>query len=99
MSKKGTMYFTIVSTGFYYGNSFLEKGDIVSLEKEPDNPYDKEAIMVKIEGLGKIGYVANSAHTVKGESMSAGRMYDKVEDGTQGEVMYVMDCDVLCRVI
>lgn len=30
------------------------------LEKESDNEYDKEAIQVLCEGLGKIGYVANS---------------------------------------
>ncbi|MDO4175854.1 MAG: HIRAN domain-containing protein [Bacillota bacterium] len=99
MSKKDTIYFTMVATDFYYGNSFLEKGDIVSLEKEPDNQHDKEAIMVKVEGLGRIGYVANSTHTVLGESMSAGRMYDKVEDGAQAEVMYIMDRGVLCRLI
>ena len=37
--------------------------------KEPDNEYDNEAIQVKIKGLGKVGYVANSPYTVKGESM------------------------------
>lgn len=26
----------------------------VKLEKEPDNEYDKEAIQVKVKGLGKI---------------------------------------------
>ena len=99
MSKRDTIYFTMVATDFYYGNSFLERGDKVSLEKEPDNQHDKEAIMVKVEGLGRIGYVANSTHTVLGESMSAGRMYDKVEDDTQAEVMYIMDRGVLCRLI
>ena len=38
----------------------------IRLEKEPDNAYDKEAIMVKLEGRGKIGYVANSPYTVAG---------------------------------
>lgn len=33
-----------------------------------------------MKGLGKIGYVANSPFTVKGESMSVGRFYDKIED-------------------
>ena len=32
------------------------------------------------EGLGKIGYVANSSNTVIGDSMSAGRIYDKIGD-------------------
>lgn len=99
MKEKKDMYFTIVATDFYFGSSFMERGDKVTLEKEPDNEHDKEAIMVKMEGLGRVGYVANSTHTVKGESMSAGRMYDKVEDGVQAEIMYVMDRGVLCRII
>ena len=44
--------------------------------KREDNEYDKEAIKVIYEGLGKIGYVANSSYTVIGDSMSAGRIYD-----------------------
>ena len=31
-------------------------------------------------GLGLVGYVANSTYTVKGECMSAGRLYDKIGD-------------------
>lgn len=99
MAMKDAIYFTIVATDFYYGNSFLERGDKVTLEKEPDNKHDKEAIMVKMEGLGRIGYVANSVHTVIGESMSAGRLYDKVEDGAKAEVMYIMERSVLCRLV
>ena len=44
-----------------------------------------EAIQVKAKGLGKIGYVANSPFTVKGESMSAGRLYDKIGDKAKGK--------------
>ena len=57
----------------------------------PDNEYDKEAIQVKIKGLGKIGYVANSPFTVKGESMSAGRLYDRIGDKAKGKVLFVVD--------
>ena len=67
-------YFTLAGTNHYFGAFFLKKGMRVELEKEPDNKYDKEAIRVNMEGLGKIGYVANSAYTVMGESMSAGRL-------------------------
>ena len=79
------MYFTIAGCSHYYGTQFMEKGMKVKLEKEPDNPYDKEAIMVKIKGLGKCGYVANSPYTVQGESMSAGRLYDKIGDKAKEE--------------
>lgn len=33
--------------------------------------------MVRIKGLGKAGYVANSPYTVIGESLSAGKKYGK----------------------
>ena len=46
------VYFTLTGTKYHYGMDFLEKGMKLYLEKEPDNKYDKEAIMVKKEGLG-----------------------------------------------
>lgn len=52
------VYFTLTGTKYYYGNDFLKKGMRIMLVKEPDNEYDKEAIKVMYEGLGKIGYVA-----------------------------------------
>lgn len=53
------LYFTIAGCSHYFGSDFMEKGMKVKLEKEPDNEYDKEAIQVKIKGLGKVGYVAS----------------------------------------
>ena len=49
------LYFTIAGCSHYFGSDFMEKGMKVKLEKEPDNEYDKEAIQVKVKGLGKIG--------------------------------------------
>ena len=92
------LYFTIAGCSHYFGSDFMEKGMKVKLEKEPDNEYDKEAIQVKIKGLGKIGYVANSPFTVKGESMSAGRLYDKIGDKAKGKVVFVVDGGVVCRI-
>ena len=66
------MYFTIAGMKYYYGNEFIEAGMEVSLVKEPDNEVDKEAIKVQLDGLGLIGYVANSPFTMMGESMSEG---------------------------
>ena len=70
----------------------------VKLVKEPDNEYDTEAIKVEMEGLGLIGYVANSPRTVQGESYSAGRLYDKIGDTAEGKVMYVLPKGVLAFV-
>lgn len=90
------MFFTITGTRFYHGKDFFEKDMKVKLVKEPDNPFDKEAILVKVEGLGDVGHVANSPYTVVGESYSAGRLYDKIDDTAEGTVLYVVDSGVLC---
>ncbi len=70
---------------------------MVRLEKEPDNEHDAEAIMVKIKGLGKVGYVANSPYTVIGESISAGRLYDKIRNVASGKILYILPNGVLCQ--
>lgn len=93
------MYFTITGLKYHYGSEFLEAGMEVTLVKEPDNEADKEAIRVELEGLGLIGYVANSPHTVMGESMSAGRLYDKIADKAVGSIKYKLPGGVLCEVI
>ena len=82
------IYFTITGTSHYYGDEFVEPGMKVRLVKEPDNEYDREAIKVEMDGLGQIGYVANSPYTVQGESMSAGRLYDRFGETAEGEVLY-----------
>lgn len=92
------MYFTIAGCNHYYGTEFMEKGMKVKLVKEPDNEYDKEAIQIKIKGLGKVGYVANSPYTVQGESMSAGRLYDKIGDKAKGKIVFVVGGTAVCRV-
>lgn len=46
-----------------------------------------------------IGYVANSPYTVKGESMSAGRLYDKIGGKAKGKIVFVTDGGVICKVI
>lgn len=94
MSKK--IYFTLTGTQYFHGKDFLEKDMKVNLVKDPDNDYDKEAIKVELEGLGQIGHVANSMHTVVGESHSAGRLYDKIGDTAEGKILYVMPTGVLC---
>ena len=82
----------------HYGNEFMEVGIEVKLVKEPDNEVDKEAIKVELEGLGLIGYVANSPYTVLGKSMSAGRLYDKIGDEVIGIVKYKLPGGVLWEV-
>lgn len=94
-----TYYFTVTGTKFRYGQSFIEKGMKLTLEKEPDNEHDKEAIKVCLKPLGCIGYVANSSGTVIGDDcMSAGRLYDKIPDSIEAEVLFVLDKGIICMV-
>ena len=92
------LYFTITGTNHRYGSEFFKPEMTVKLIKEPDNEYDKEAIKVELEGLGQVGYVANSPYTVQGESYSVGRLYDKIGDTAEGTVMYVLPKGVLCSI-
>ena len=92
------VYFTITGTRHYFGQEFFKPGMQVRLMKEPENKFDKEAIKVMVDGLGEVGYVANSPCTVIGESMSAGRIYDKIARRAKGRVLYVTDKGVLCVV-
>lgn len=90
------IYFTITGTKHYFGSDFLKPGMKVKLQKDTQNEFDNEAIAIKMDGLGKIGYVANSRYTVLGESYSAGRLYDKINKKATGTVLYVLDNGVLC---
>ena len=83
-----SIYFTVTGLIHNVGQSFIEPGMKVLLEKEPSNEHDKEAIVVKMEALGKIGYVANSPRTVIGETFSAGRLYEKFKDQATATVIY-----------
>ena len=47
------IYFTLTGIRYYHGNEFLKPGMKLKLKKEPDNNFDKEAIVVKKEGLGE----------------------------------------------
>ena len=94
MSRK--IYFTLTGTNHYFGKDFMKPGMTVHLIKEPDNEYDKEAVRIEMKGLGKVGYVANSPYTVHGESMSAGRLYDRIGNKAKGKILYVLNDSVLC---
>mgnify|MGYP004603833917 FL=1 len=93
------IYFTVAGTNHYFGQEFFEPKMEVKLIKEPDNEFDKEAIRVEVDGLGTVGYVANSPYTVQGESMSAGRLYDRMGDTAKGIVKFVLPQGILCELV
>ena len=59
-------YVTLTGLNYRYGTMPFAVGQKVRLVKEPENQADREAIRAELPGLGKVGYVANSTHTVKG---------------------------------
>lgn len=100
MENKKTIYFTITGLTMRLPDTeFIKPDMVVTLEKEPDNDWDKEAIKVNMAGLGQIGYVANSVRTVMGDSYSAGRLYDKIGDFAEGKVLYNMGRAVICELV
>ena len=64
----------------------------------PSNKYDSEAITVKLPIIGKVGYIANSPASIAGGTLSAGRIYDKVEDKFFVRVMFTTQSKVICKV-
>ena len=96
--KNKTCYFTLTGCRHHYGTDFLEPKMTVNLRKDPKNEYDHEAIRVELDGLGLIGYVANSVRTVIGDCYSAGRLYDKIGDKAKAEVVFVLPSGVIARV-
>lgn len=41
--------------------------------KEPDNPFDSEAIKVVVKGIGKVVYITNATYTKETGTLGAGR--------------------------
>jgi hypothetical protein len=70
-------YQMIVGTRFNGGAdiilSELNPGEKVSLVREPDNPYDKRAIMVIDEDERKIGYIPRNQNSILSSLMDAGK--------------------------
>ena len=93
------MYFTLVGCKYYFGTDFLKPGMKLKLEKEKNNEYDAEAILVKMKGIGTVGHVANSTYTVKGETMSAGRLYDKIGKKAKAKVVYAIPGGAVCKIV
>ncbi len=91
------LYFTITGINHYYGTDVFREHRKVLLEKDRKNEFDKEAIKVTLEGLGTVGYVANSPHTVLGDCVSAGRLYDCFRKKGKGRVVYVTERGIVCR--
>lgn len=94
----GPHYVTITGFGHYYDKKPFAIGNLIRCRKEPDNRHDSEAIQCTLPMLGTVGYIANSAHTVAGGTMSAGRLYDKVGEKFYVRVLFTTNSKIICRV-
>ncbi|MBO5339434.1 MAG: HIRAN domain-containing protein [Oscillospiraceae bacterium] len=92
------LYVTLTGFYNYYDKKPFAIGNLIRCRKEPDNRYDCEAIRCTLPMLGTVGYVANSVSTVAGGTMSAGRIYDKVDEKFYVRVMFTTCSKVICRV-
>lgn len=93
------MFISVTGFNHYFGLTPFKPGQILYCKKDPDNAYDDEAITVLMQGMGKVGYVANSVHTTARGTMSAGRIYDRVESVFAIECLFVTSSCVICKVI
>lgn len=92
------MYVTLTGFGHYYGKKPFTIGNVLICEKDPSNKYDSEAIAARLPIIGKVGFLANSPHNLADGTMSAGRIYDKVEDKFYIRVMFTTQSKIICRV-
>ncbi len=92
-------FITITGLNHYYGKKPFEIGRVFKIIKEPDNDYDNEAIYAFLPFIEKIGYVANSTNTVYQGTISAGRLYDKIEDYAYARTMFITHNSVIALVL
>ena len=85
-------YITIVGFNHYYGVAPFKIGKKIKCVKEPNNPYDGEAIKATMKQIGTIGYVATG-------TKSAGGIAHKVKKKFTVEVMFITSSKVICKVV
>lgn len=96
---KQPIYVAVTGVKHYFGSDFIKINQVVRVIKEPDNAHDQEAIKVEITPIGKIGYVANSTHTVPKGCRSAGRVYDTFDDQMLGQVRFVLKDTIIVELV
>lgn len=92
------LYITITGLKYYYGTTPFKVGNWLTLKKDPDNSFDKEAIEVIAPFLERVGFVANSPYTVLDGTMSAGRIYDHIPKKCCAKVLTIIGSMVVAKV-
>ncbi len=91
----------VTLTGFYnyYGSKPFAIGRRIRCVKEPQNPYDTEAIRAEMKYIGTVAYVANSINTVAMGTSSAGAVGHLVKSMFTVEVKFMTSTQIICKVI
>ena len=100
IAKFKEIFITIIGFNNFHGTKPFQINSILKLVKEPDNHHDSEAIAAEMRYAGKVGYVANSTHTVAKGTMSAGRLYDKITDDKDfAEVKFIANEVIIAKLV
>jgi hypothetical protein len=83
---------------FNVPKDFVKVGQRVQLEREKDNSHDSEAVLVKLDNFGAIGYVANSVPTVVRGCSSAGNICERIGYYAGGEIKFMYSGIVIVEV-
>lgn len=92
-------FITVTGLKNYYGFKPFKVGKLFKIRKEYGNSYDSEAIVAELPFIDTVGYVANSVHTVYDGTVSAGRLYDKIDDYAYASTMFITHSSVIALVI
>ena len=93
------MFVTINHIEDFGGTISYRVGDILTLKKDHDNMYDDEAIIAYNKHKCKCGYVANSVCTVARGTLSAGRLYDRIQETCECKINFILDDAIIATVI
>lgn len=92
-------FITLTGANYYYGMKPFKVGRVLKLKKDVENEYDDEAVSVLLPFIDKVGYVANSPHTVAKGTYSAGRIYNLFDDIAYAKVLFITKESVICELI
>ena len=93
------IYITLNAFSMFHGIKPFKPGAIIKLTKDTENTYDQEAIACEMRYFGRVGYVANSVNTVAKGCMSAGRVYDKIEDGYIAQIKFLTKSEAIAKIL
>ena len=93
------MFVTVTGFSHYWDKKPFSIGQQFLCVKDPQNPYDSEAIAVFALGGYKVGYLANGVKTKANGTFSAARIYDRVGSYFFIEVCFSTDTKIICQVV